>query len=167
MDLNDYLTSLNDDLQKEIELMNRIQADHLDTLFNSVNQTDSPSPSISLSATSSMNDCCTSIDSATISRLLWDDRLEESSKSKLGTFERVYEDTFLKDTQMPIRSYGFNDLDYSPLVTTLATVLEIELNHSLYQKIRKDHGVDIDKFFYIDTEGEKIYFGSDKKSAHI
>lgn len=48
--------------------------------------------------------------------------LEEDSKTKIGTFERLYEEYKSKP-----KSYGFDDTDYAPLVMLLSSVLEIEL----------------------------------------
>lgn len=58
------------------------------------------------------------------------DGLDEDSKSKIGTFERLYRDTFYGNT-----SFGFETLDYAPLVTPLMSVVEREACYSIYAKL--------------------------------
>ena len=70
-----------------------------------------------------------------LERLRLHDALEESSKTRIGTFERIYAEIFAPQTGRPIR-FGYEDLDFSPLVTLLAGALETELNRSIYKKIR-------------------------------
>lgn len=144
MDLNDYLSSLNKRLEKDLESMHRMHDDFLDNLVNKRESTPHQPERRQ---------------EETIPRLKLDRRLEESSKSKIGTFESLYNETFLEETHMPIASYGFSDLDYSPLVTLLASVLEIELNLSVYQTIRQNHGINIRSFYNKDTNGPEIHIG--------
>lgn len=70
-----------------------------------------------------------------LERLRLHDALEESSKTRIGTFERIYAEIFAPQTGRPIR-FGYEDLDFSPLVTLLAGALETELNRSIYRMIR-------------------------------
>lgn len=57
--------------------------------------------------------------------------LEETSKTQIGTFERLYEDSYQIEVGVPM-SFGFNDVDFSPLVNPLGAVIETELSASLY-----------------------------------
>ena len=57
------------------------------------------------------------------------DDLEEDSKTKIGTFERLLEDKYAKS-----HTFGFNDTDYAPLVNLLSSVLELELSYAIYDK---------------------------------
>ena len=92
-----------------------------------------------------------------IVRLIRDSRLDEASKAKIGTFEQLYSGTYVADSKVPM--YGYDDLDYASLVNLLASALEIELNLSLYQLIRKDAGIDIPKFIGKDAEKKEIFVG--------
>lgn len=83
----------------------------------------------------------------TLDALKKDPRLEEESKSRIGTFERIYSEIFLPETNRPIVSYSFDDLSYSALVSPLGAVLEIELNLSVYQFIRKQYGIPMPQAF--------------------
>lgn len=84
-----------------------------------------------------------------------DPRLEEESKSRIGTFERIYSEIFLPETNRPIVSYSFDDLSYSTLVSPLGAVLEIELNMSVYQFVRMQYGIPMPQAFNRKS-GEKI-----------
>lgn len=75
-----------------------------------------------------------------LDRLVRDSRLEEVSQAKIGTFERLYYRDYMADSRVPM--YGFEDLDYATLVNLLASTLELELNKSLYQAVRRDAGVE-------------------------
>ncbi len=55
--------------------------------------------------------------------------LEEDSKTKIGTFERLLADKYAESIHR-----GFNDSDYAPLVNLLASVLELELSIAIYDK---------------------------------
>lgn len=91
----------------------------------------------------------------TLDALKKDPRLEEESKSRIGTFERIYSEIFLPETNRPIVSYNFDDLSYSTLVSPLGAVLEIELNMSVYQFVRMLYGVPMPQAFN-KRSGEKI-----------
>lgn len=58
------------------------------------------------------------------------EELEEDSKTKIGTFERLYRETILKP-----RTLGFDDSDYAPLVNLLGSIMELELSRSVYEKL--------------------------------
>lgn len=156
MDFNDYLSSLDKNLEKDLEYFDRIEKDFLENILNSsdlcteICDNTQDSPSIPHDRKN---------DSDTIARLKLDRRLEESSKSKIGTFETIYNETFLAETHKPIASYGFSDLDYSALVTLLASILEIELNLSIYQAIREKNGIDLSRFYDKNTSGPSITIG--------
>ena len=55
--------------------------------------------------------------------------LEEDSKTKIGTFERLIDEKYAE----PIHR-GFDDTDYAPLVNLLSSVLELELSIAIYDK---------------------------------
>lgn len=55
--------------------------------------------------------------------------LEEDSKTKIGTFERLIDEKYAE----PIYR-GFDDTDYAPLVNLLCSVLEVELSFAIYDK---------------------------------
>ena len=57
------------------------------------------------------------------------DDLEEDSKTKIGTFERLYDDNMYRAGRR-----GFDDTDYAPLVSLLSSVLELELSYAIYDK---------------------------------
>lgn len=158
MDLNDYLSSINKDIQKDLEYLDRMQNDFLENILNkktpeTPSEIDNIFPNASTPTVQEKNE------DNSIARLKLDRRLEESSKSKIGTFESIYNDTFFEDTRMPIASYGFNDLDYAPLVNLLGSILEIELNLSVYQCIRQKNGIDLNRFYDTDTDGPRIRIG--------
>lgn len=50
------------------------------------------------------------------------DNLEEQSKTKIGTFERL-----AKDPMYSNKVFGYGDVDFSPLINPLMSVLEVEL----------------------------------------
>lgn len=55
--------------------------------------------------------------------------LEEDSKTKIGTFERLWADQYAG-----VSLRGFDDTDYAPLVNLLSSVLELELSFAFYDK---------------------------------
>lgn len=165
MDLNDYISSINKDLQKELEYLNRQQDDFLNNILGKSPFIREPESTNIISEPSPVELPVKSAGSKTIARLKVDSRLEESSKSKIGTFERVYNDIFLEKTRIPIETYGYSDLEYAPLVTLLSTILETELNHSVYQAIRQKHGIDISTNFDKNRKGPWISIG--KESINI
>lgn len=61
--------------------------------------------------------------------------LEDTSKTQIATFERLYEDSYQTEVGMPIMSFGFNDIDYSPLINPLGAVIEMELSESVYRAL--------------------------------
>ena len=152
MELNDYLASLNNTLNKKLEEINLKEKDLLNNLYNSsanIGISDS-TPVAPIDNTSSL----------AIPYLIHDERLEDSSKSKLGTFEKLYSEIFAEETGAPISSYGFNDLDFSPLVNPLMSLLEIELNHTLYQEARRINGIDLSKYYYKNAPSKKVNIGN-------
>ena len=158
MDLNDYISSINKDIQKDLEYLDRMQNDFLDNILKRNGSEITPDID-NLLPRNSQAPTPEIVENNTIARLILDRRLEESCKSKIGTFETIYNETFVEDTGMPIASYGFCDLDYSPLVSLLVSILEIELNLSVYQCIRQRHGIDLKQFFDKKTTGRRIHVG--------
>lgn len=69
--------------------------------------------------------------------LVRDERLEEETKSRIGTFEKIYNEIF--DPSTKDMTWGYADLNYSALVTLLSGSLEIELNESVYRVIQKNN----------------------------
>ena len=55
--------------------------------------------------------------------------LEEDSKTKIGTFERLH-------NEYQSKKYGFDDTDYAPLISLLSSVLELELSYAIYYKFQ-------------------------------
>lgn len=71
------------------------------------------------------------------------DGLEEETKAKIGTFEKVYKQTFQSETgYLLVEKSGFDQLDYSPLINPLASGLEIELGMSIGKLMRTGYGKD-------------------------
>lgn len=79
------------------------------------------------------------------------EELEEDSKAKIGTFERLY-----NSGVYAIAKSDFSTQDYSPLVTPLAGMIEVELSLSIYQAVRQIHGVEMPKFFNRDCKGATV-----------
>lgn len=144
MELNDYLSSLNDRLNKQLGDINSRLGNDLDRLYSSAGTSDSARPGQEASPKKSLP------------ALIHEERLEDASKSKLGTFEKIYNEIFTELTKAPIQSFGFGDLDFSPLVNPLMALLEIELNHTLYQEIRRLNGIDISRYFSRNAPTKKI-----------
>lgn len=131
MDFNDYISSIDKELEKELEALNSIHKDFVERLNGAgpiVNDKSTVSEPISNSQACKRE--------KTIERLKQDPRLEESTQSKIGTFEKIYMNIYVDFTHRPIASYDYNEADYSPLVSLLASVLEIELNRSIYDFIK-------------------------------
>ena len=84
-----------------------------------------------------------------------DSRLENATRTKIGTFEKLYQGTYESDSGIPM--YGYDDLDYASLVNLLATALEIELNMSLYQSVRKEAGIEMPANAWKDCGHKDIY----------
>lgn len=89
-----------------------------------------------------------------IDRLIKDDRLESDSQAKIGTFEKLYCTNYISDSKVTM--YGYDDIDYASLVSLLAAALELELNMSLYQVIRKSAGIPIPEKAFKDTKEKEI-----------
>lgn len=76
------------------------------------------------------------------------EELEEETKAKIGTFEKIYRQTFQPETgRLLIEKSGFDQLDYSPLVSPLASGLEIELGKSIGKLMRRGYGRDSVLYF--------------------
>ena len=76
-------------------------------------------------------------DKKPLESLVRDERLEEETKSRIGTFEKIYSEVF--DPCAKDMRWGYADLNYSALVTLLSSSLEIELNESVYRVIQKNN----------------------------
>lgn len=79
-----------------------------------------------MSDTSSKQDNSKDINTTSLTHF---EDLEEDSKTKIGTFERLITEKYAK----PIHR-GFDDADYAPLVNLLASVLELELSYAIFDK---------------------------------
>lgn len=67
--------------------------------------------------------------------------LEDETKAKIGTFERIYKQTFQTEAgRVLVEKSGFETLDYSPLVNPLASGLEIELGQSVGKLMCREYG---------------------------
>lgn len=161
MELNDYLSSLNENLLNKLNEINKREKDILSHLCDSDRTVGTEQP---------VSDApVRKIEKQVLPRLIHDDRLEESSKSKLGTFEKIYNEIFTEATDLPIASYGFDELDFSPLVNPLMSIIEIELNRSLYQEIRRLFGIDMSRYYFrnapskqVTVDGRTYQLGSQK-----
>lgn len=88
------------------------------------------------------------------------DDLEEDSKTKIGTFERLIDEKYAE----PIHR-GFDDTDYAPLVNLLSSVLELELSFAIFDKflpywikLQKSYEINIPKDREMCTLGSIGYF---------
>ena len=73
------------------------------------------------------------------------DGLEEETKTKIRTFEHVYQKAYEEETQRPLVStFGTKASveDFSPLIMSLSSALEIELDKSVLSLMRKIYGKD-------------------------
>ena len=129
MDINDYLAEFRQDWENQIQDIRRRNDEFLAALGN-------PAPESGLSRN--------------IPHLKKDDRLEDDTKSLIGTFEKLYDKVFLEDTRIPL--YSYSDLSYSSLVLQLSSALEIELEHSAYQLTREIYGVKMPDYFNRDSK---------------
>lgn len=72
----------------------------------------------------------------TLEKLIRDERLEDRTMSRIGTFERIYNEIYDSNPKGN-QSFGYSDLEYSVLINLLSGCMEIELNASVYRKIRE------------------------------
>lgn len=137
MDYKDYLAQMQDDLNKKTRDILEQNQNRIDSILNQSNskKSDKESP-------------------VKLDSLVKDNRLENASQAKIGTFERLYNTNYLGDSKVPI--YGYEDIDYASLVNLLASALELELNMSLYQVIRKHAGVPIPENAFKDAPRKEI-----------
>lgn len=73
------------------------------------------------------------------------DGLEEETKTKIRTFEHVYQKAYEEETKRPLVStFGMKTSveDFSPLIMSLSSALEIELDKSVLSLMRKIYGKD-------------------------
>jgi len=73
------------------------------------------------------------------------EELEEETKSKIGTFERIYQQTYQIETGKGlVEKFGnaYCQLDFASLVNLLASAIEIELKESVLTYMRKEYGSD-------------------------
>ncbi len=84
---------------------------------------------------------------------IWlDKRIEDTSKLILRTFNETYEQLFvpvMQSAPLPNLQYKSTlpERDFSLLISSLARILEIELNLSLIQWFRCQHGISMPKYF--------------------
>ena len=72
------------------------------------------------------------------------DGLEPESQAKLGTFERMLNG----DQRFQVKgTYDYNSSDYSPLVNLLGGIIEVETSLSVWQLIRRRHGIKMPYYF--------------------
>ncbi len=73
--------------------------------------------------------------------LLHHEGLEDESETKLGMFERIYPTYSINYKPVTFESFGYSDIDFSPLINLLAGIVEIELYASLrymFQSLLKE-----------------------------
>lgn len=130
--LDDYI----DNLQQELE---RNTSELLERSKNIIATTNNSSVSQSTCNNNSKDSepSHASDNSYHLEKLHLHNALEESTKSRIGTFHKIYDEIFVPETGIPISSFGYNDLDYSALVSLLSCALETELNHSIYKLIKR------------------------------
>lgn len=80
------------------------------------------------------------------------DELEEETKAKIGTCEKIYQQIYQQDTgRAMIASYSsrksYDQLDFAALITLLGSAVEIELNASVLPFMRMEYGANY-KFTY-------------------
>lgn len=81
--------------------------------------------------------------------------LEEETKSKIGTFERIYQQTYELETGKRLVSKfseGYEVLDFASLVNLLASAIEAELKASVLPFMRKEYG----KNYFFTRNGQTI-----------
>lgn len=132
MDINDYLSQIRKNIDSQL---NDIKS-KTDSILDSVGGVRNPG----------------------LVRLVDESRLEDESKAKIGTFKRLYTDTYSSETGI---RYSCSELDYSTLVSLLVSVLEIEINLSLYQELRRLCGVRMPEFANARSESKIVPLGRD------
>ncbi len=142
MDINDYLSKIRQDIDRQV---NEIRSQTDSVLKDIAGQVPGYIP------TRDMQE-------KRLLRLVTEDRLEETSKAKIGTFEKLYSDIYRSETGRPL-SYGYEDLDYSSLIGLLVSVLEIEINLSVYQELRRLFGVRMPDFANRAAESRIVLLG--------
>lgn len=142
MDYKDFLTQIQDDVNRQTQ-------DILGQSQHTINEI--------LGKESSVKEKPIVQSTMKIERLTKDSRLEEVTKAKIGTFEKLYQSQYVSDSKAPM--YGYDDWDYATLVNLLASALEIELNMSIYQAIRKEAGIEMPKHFNKDTGYKEVKIG--------
>lgn len=137
MDYKDYLSKMQEDIKKRTNAILEESQYRLDAVLNKSNpqKDEKETP-------------------AKLCSLKKDDRLEAASQAKLGTFEKLYKMNYVADSKVPM--YSFEDIDYASLVNLLASALELELNMSLYQVIRKEAGIQMPESAFKDTQRKEI-----------
>ncbi len=137
MDYKDYLSKMQDDINKKTKDILEQSQYRVDSILNksNPNKVEQKSP-------------------ASLEALVKDQRLEAASQAKLGTFEKLYNTNYVGDSKVPM--YGYDDIDYASLVNLLASALELELNMSLYQVIRKQEGIQMPENAFKDTKKMEI-----------
>lgn len=142
MDYKDFLTQIQEDVNRQTQ-------DILGQSQQTINEI--------LGTESSLQDKTIVQSTVKIERLAKDSRLEEVTKAKIGTFEKLYQAQYVSDSKVPL--YGYEDLDYATLVNLLASALEIELNMSLYQAIRREAGIEMPEHFNKDAGYKAVNIG--------
>ena len=137
MDYKDYLSKMQDDLNKRTKDILEQSQYKVDSILNK-----------------SHPDKFGKETPVKLDRLVKDERLEAASQAKLGTFEKLYNTNYVADSKVPM--YGYDDIDYASLVNLLASALELELNMSLYQVIRQQEGIQMPENAFKSTQRKVI-----------
>ena len=154
MDLEEYLKQLSDDLDKELNSLIPLEIDQNVASQHDFSDTFHFCPYCGEELKGEMTYCpyCGEKLKKEIAEpkkikplccLKHFDDFEEATKSKIGTFEKIYNRAFFEETGRPlIEHYGFDTMDYAPLVNPLTSALEIELNASIMHLLRSIYGND-------------------------
>lgn len=80
-----------------------------------------------------------------INAVVIDARIDEESLTMFNTFDELLHRIYAPDisTQLVCKS----DYDFAPLVSLLARILEVELNSSIVQAIRKEKGIEMPRYY--------------------
>lgn len=83
--------------------------------------------------------------------IIVDKRIEDSSKLILDTFNDIMRHTFkpvMENNVSELRyAKSYVERDFSSLISSLSRIIEIELNLSIVQLIRKINGIDMPQYF--------------------
>lgn len=88
----------------------------------------------------------TTQNSPRLSELLRHEGLEDESETKIGTFRRLYQAMLQRDKTSGRSTFGYDTVDYAPLLNPLVCAVEIELSAAL-EPVAKTHSIGWDGMF--------------------